>query len=65
MNPSQLVTYKGIWLECNVFVIDNGEEIRIYPYRSTRLEYIHKLPLKCYIQLKDRDTIKEVVEILE
>lgn len=57
-------TYKGIWISCNRFLIENGPEIRIEPYKNLREKYTSMLPMDCYVLLElPLNIVKDIVII--
>lgn len=60
-----IITYKGVWLTANRFLIDKGEEIRVSPYPMTLKKYGHLIGKECYIQIITEGKFNILANVME
>lgn len=57
-------TLLGQWQECNKFITEDNEILKVFPMSYVYSIYKHRLPLDCFIIL-DKDTIIFLIPIEE
>lgn len=55
-------TLLGTWAFPSVFIIENGERISVYAYRSDLKEVQDLFPFDCFLQLEG-NTVKNYVKV--